>query len=281
MTRAPISMVARRLGCAAAVMALMAVSAQASTTLVDTYWGGLNTYNFSNGDIIGPANIFDIQSAVVSRSGVGNGTLNVTINTNFAGKAGTDAGVGYGALFFGPQFTPTVTGAPGSPGNTPTYGSDIYIPGRFTYAFTIPALAGPLTSGNGGLFAVNNANVVMSNVYGNEFTYPLGGSYYIRQDQAVQYTPGTNDVAARNGTWSVGATSLTFSILDNGLLGNSFALAWAMTCANDIILGNVDLPPGETFQTPLPAAFPLFASGSVLLGFLGWRRRKKAVPAVA
>jgi hypothetical protein len=29
-------------------------------------------------------------------------------------------------------------------------------------------------------------------------------------------------------------------------------------------------------ETPLPAALPLFASGSALLGFLGWRRKRKA-----
>jgi hypothetical protein len=28
---------------------------------------------------------------------------------------------------------------------------------------------------------------------------------------------------------------------------------------------------------PLPAAFPLFGTGLGLLGFLGWRRRRKAV----
>ena len=30
-------------------------------------------------------------------------------------------------------------------------------------------------------------------------------------------------------------------------------------------------------QTPLSAALPLFASGGALLGFLGWRRKRKAV----
>jgi len=34
-------------------------------------------------------------------------------------------------------------------------------------------------------------------------------------------------------------------------------------------------------QTPLPAALPLFASGLGALGFLGWRRKRKAQAAVA
>ena len=28
---------------------------------------------------------------------------------------------------------------------------------------------------------------------------------------------------------------------------------------------------------PLPAALPLFASGGALFGFLGWRRKRKAI----
>ncbi len=33
--------------------------------------------------------------------------------------------------------------------------------------------------------------------------------------------------------------------------------------------------------TPLPAALPLFASGGALLGFLGWRRKRKMAAAIA
>jgi hypothetical protein len=67
------------------------------------------------------------------------------------------------------------------------------------------------------------------------------------------------------------------------MLGTDFALAWAMTCANDIILGNVSLPcdncgppPGAT---PLPGAMALFAGGLGVLGMVGYRRRKRAARA--
>ena len=30
-------------------------------------------------------------------------------------------------------------------------------------------------------------------------------------------------------------------------------------------------------QTPIPGALPLFAGGGALLGFLGWRRKRKAI----
>jgi len=47
---------------------------------------------------------------------------------------------------------------------------------------------------------------------------------------------------------------ITFTIPDGGLLGDSFALAWAMTCANDVIQGPVVLRAGQDFPTPLPAS---------------------------
>ena len=34
---------------------------------------------------------------------------------------------------------------------------------------------------------------------------------------------------------------------------------------------------GTAAATPLPAALPLFASGGALLGFLGWRRKRKQI----
>ena len=140
----------------------------------------------------------------------------------------------------------------------------------------------------------------MANVGGNPVSWPNTGHPYdiFRQGQAVQYVPTdpankvsgtsvtfsvTQDSGPTNSSQPLGNTEglLTFSIVDNGTLGNSFALAWAMTCANDIIIGQVTLPPGEQFNTPLPAAFPLFAGGLGLIGFLGSRRRKKLMAKTA
>ncbi len=43
-----------------------------------------------------------------------------------------------------------------------------------------------------------------------------------------------------------------------------------------------DIPAGDTpVVTPLPAALPLFATGLVGLGLLGWRKKRKAAAAVA
>ena len=130
-------------------------------------------------------------------------------------------------------------------------------------------------------------NVVLSNVNGTTTTYPTNpnAGYYFRQGQAVQYDPN-GAAAIAGGSWTVDALAQTiaFSIVDNGILGNDFMLYWTMTCANDIILGEVSLSLSGGQQltaTPLPAALPLFATGLGVLGLLGWGRKRKAAAAVA
>jgi hypothetical protein len=281
---------------------MFATSPAHSITLTDTYFGGLDTYN-NPGDVIG-TQTFDITSVDVTRSGPGNGTLNITIHSYFAGAPGTGPadGTGYGSLFFSTNlFTPN--------GTAPSYPQDQYTQNRWNYAFTMPTNPNPSGSNispnstGAGLYAIGNVTgstsvgsvvqsyktgngtITMSNVNGNPITAPASGNpgFYFREGQAVQYTPDSVNgvVNGTSGTWSVIATTpstegaVIFSILDNGALGNNFMLEWAMTCANDVFLGSVNLPPGEQFSTPLPAAFPLFASGLGALGFLGWRRKQR------
>lgn len=269
---------ASKLALGAAFAALFAPAAF-GVHLNDTYWGGLNSYNPSNGDVIGALNTFDILGADVTRNGT---NLQVVINTNFAGKAGTEANIGYGALFFRsggilsiPEFAAS--------------NSDTYQAGRFDYAFVIPQTPGQGNQGgsfaaggtSGGLFQVNEAGIVRSNVNGNPISYPNANhaGYYFRQNQAVQYTPVNNQTALRGGDWLVDQTTrtITFTIENvTGLLGSTFALAWAMTCGNDVIFGNVTLPGGGQNPVPIPGALVLFASGAGLLGAVGWRRRSRA-----
>lgn len=286
-----------------------------SVTLVDNYYGALSTYGGMTGDTIeapGTHN-FEISSAIISRSGVGNNTLNITINTNFAGVPGTPAAdkTGYGSLFL----TPGVWNPQG--GGGPSYQADQYVPNEWAYAVTMlktPATASVGTTSSG-LYAIGNVTgtnyytangangtvvqtyttangtVVMSNVdntsgsvINDPVTYPGAGQpgFYFRQGQAVQYTPANpaSIVAGTSATWAVDAVlkTITYTIVDNGIFGNSFALAWAMTCANDVIQGQVTLPPdAPPTATPLPAAFSMFAGGLGVLGFLGSRRRKKRI----
>jgi hypothetical protein len=224
-------------------LSLVGSSALASVVVVDNYWGGLNTYNPTNGDVIGTS-VFDTQSASFSRTAGGN-TLQVTINTNYAGAPGTPAaeGTGYGALFLTP-------GA-GSwhPSGIAPYTTDQYTPGEWKYAFTIPQVPGA-NSGSGGLYSTTDGTVVMSNVNGSPFTYPNPGNpgYFFRQGQAVQFTPNSGAVSAAGGGWSIQPGKINFSIDDNHALGDSFSFSWAMTCANDVIQGQVSgVPEGSTW----------------------------------
>lgn len=247
----------------------------------DTYWGGTNsgpvTANSQgttvccgwNKDIVGDPAVFDVLSVDVQRTttSVKNDTLQVIVNTNYAGQAGIGeaAGTGYGSLFFSTAgFAPQ--------GNGPTFDTDVYRTGRYDYVAAI----GP--QGNGGsanLYSVDETKIVMSNVFGQ----PHNSGYIFRQGQAVQYDPGNQAVAA-SGSYTVTPNSaLTFTIQDNGLLGNTFMLMWAMTCGNDIIIAQVNMPSGGNDPVPLPAALPLLAGGLGILGFIARRRASAAAGA--
>ena len=283
-------------------VALEGSAGAAPVTLTDSYYGGLNSYN--NGgvnnttpsaaaDIIGPAGVFDVLSAVVERTGVNGNTLQVTINTTYAGVPGTPAaqGTNYGALFFAPSWN--VSGAA-------PYATDVYKPNQWTSAFVMNA------NGSGNLYSTgtiqttnlssnpnvvtsyttNTGTIVMSNVNGNPISAPNSGNpgFFFRQGQAVQFNPANAsailDGTSLGGAWSASAANdaITFSIIDNHVLGDTFALSWAMTCANDVIQGLINLP---VFQdppspVPLPAALPFFAVGAGVMGLVTWRRKKRA-----
>jgi hypothetical protein len=76
-------------------------------------------------------------------------------------------------------------------------------------------------------------------------------------------------------------TSLTDPPFSDGFDG--FFFSATATAANTTLAFNFRDDPGflgfddvSVNQTPLPAALPLFASGGAMLGFLGWRKKRKA-----
>src|SRR5262247_2110088 len=76
-----------------------------SVTLQDNYWGGINNYNPSNGDVIGTS-LFNIKDAIVTKNG---NQLTVVIETNFNPSAPGADGTTYGTLFFNPTWNPAGT----------------------------------------------------------------------------------------------------------------------------------------------------------------------------
>lgn len=246
------------------------VASAGSVTIADTYYGGINTYN--GADVIGDPNVFDIKDAVIQRIGPGGGTLQVVIDTNYAGAPGTSAadGTGYGALFITPganSWNPT--------GPAP-YTTDVYTPGEWAYAFTVPQTPSG-SSGTAQLYSTNDGSVVMSNVHGDPITYPYPGNpgYYFRQGQAVQFTPSNGAVAVAGGSWAAQPGKLTFNIDDNHLLGDAFSFSWAMTCGNDVIQGMVG-------GVPEPGTWAMMILGFLAVGSMArMQRRKLATAAIA
>jgi hypothetical protein len=240
---------------ALAIVAAILVSSSvhaAPFVLEDKYWGG-NDHGY--GDSIG-GGVFNITSAVISRTSPG--TLQVVINTLYAGAAGTDA-TGYGALFITPGANAWHPNE-----SLPNYAADVYVPGQWTYAFVIPSKPSD-SFGSGALYDTTNGTVQLANVDG----LPNPSSWIFRDGQAVQFVPNQSAPQVAGGSWSLGVGTLTFDINDNGLLGDSFALSWAMTCGNDVIQGQV---------VPVPlgnSAWQMMILGFAAFGFIAYRRRNQ------
>ena len=281
----------------------LSVSANASSfTVADSYWGGYNTYdNYAPpntaADIIGNSD-FEIYGVTGTRTG---NDLSVTVFTNFTGHIGED-NVGLGALFLANGNVSYNTSAPNYAGQVsagpPTYAYDLPSAdlGRFDFAAAIPTNPGG-TSGTGTLYGLNGTgnDVVLANVNGNPITAPVGGNpgYYFRAGQDVGVSPQTGTTSLESINWSIGTGSftdlngthstgtLTFDIANAFGLGlqDSFTLAWAMTCANDVIYVASTL--GANTTTPIPASLPLFVGGAGLIGLFARKRRKGQALAVA
>jgi hypothetical protein len=226
---------------------LAAASANAApVTVADNYWGG-NDHGY--GDSIG-GGVFNVSSAVISRTNAN--TLQIVINTPYAGHAG-EAGTGYGSLFITPGVN--VWSPIGTAANH--WVTDHYQAGDWTYAFDMPGNPGSATSGTGRLYAVQESRIVMAHGSNPGETF--------RDGQAVQYDSRYQQ-SLRDGTWVIGNGTITFNIVDNGLLGNSFAFSWAMDCGNDVIQGQVN-------AVPEASTWAMMMLGFVGVAGFGYRRR--------
>ena len=158
------------------------------------------------------------------------------------------------------------------------------------------------TPGTGAYASLGKSNfgtgpgVVTSNYGSCKGVNTTTGCNVFRADQAVDYDPTTGQgnavingttitenysiVAASNCTGSgsneVCATpgTITFQIVDNGLLGNNFALSWAMTCANDVIQGQVSLGAGDDPVDEPPTLAIVLAGLLSIVGYRRWAKHK-------
>jgi hypothetical protein len=147
--------------------------------------------------------------------------------------------------------------------SAPNYATDVYSPGEWKYAFTMPELPAA-QSGIGGLYQTSNGVVQLANVDASH------AGWIYRDGQAVQFEPAPSASPDAWGTWSVGSGTITFAITDYGLLGNDFALSWAMTCANDVIQGQAT----GVGSVPEPSTWAMMILGFAGVGFMAYRKRK-------
>ena len=97
----------------------------------------------------------------------------------------------------------------------------------------------------------------------------------------------TNFVSILQLTFSSDLTVAGPHTLLGGNPGPSFECSDSFLCAAGIADGTIRYVAADTIinvagaATPLPAALPLFATGLGALGFLGWRRKKKAAALAA
>ena len=262
---------------AAAILAATTSLAQAApVNYADTYWGGNDgTYN---ADVVSaPLDTrFNISSMDVER--VANNLI-VVVNTNYSGTNVGAINTNVGALFIGDPLALNFNG-----GGGPQYNDDVFTADkdRFSYVFdydVTPDNTSPPANqnGNGSLYTLkgDGTDVLLSQ------NLTLSGSF--RTNQAVDIKDIAKTAAADtgiNGTWTIGVGTITFNISNfftlAGLPSTGLTLAWAMTCANDIILAQVVIPGGNTPEVPLPAGLLLLLSGLTGLGILGRHNSRKS-----
>jgi len=237
------------------------------TAINDDYVGG---DDHGLGDVIGYKSKFDILSMDVDL--IGN-SLAVTINTNFAGRAGIygwattgGEGIGYGDLFLSNSWNPYGSAANG-------YTDDNFYSASTTnwsYAFSLgDRWDSDDNGGTGSLYSLtgDGSDVLLSEDFLSRGTFRDGQEIAVDTDGKTAIN--SSDWSIVKDTYStVGSISFLIDLTGTTLAGSdTVALHWGMTCGNDTI-------EGEYTSVPEPAILGMLAIGLVGIGISQHKRAK-------
>ena len=242
-------------------------------TITDDYWGGGVTYAptgeqypypvYRGTDVVG-GDDYDVDTLTVTRD---SNSFSAVLTGQYFSSNATEF---VGDLFLSSAWTPTQYDS-----NDTHYATNVA--GSTTWEYVLRIMDDPVTPGTSAtgtiaLYKVDSNGIVLSNdtLVNNDDSY--------RADQEVQYS--TTDPALKTGTWTLDATTgtFTFSLSLAGLdddelafLEGSLGLHWTMSCGNDVIEGQI--PAMGASSVPEPATMLLFGAG--LSGLAAYRRRAR------
>ncbi len=223
--------------------------------ITDDYWGA-TPVGPDNADVIGADEHFDISGMDVALTST---SFNAKIYSNYFdtasyGKYGTQIG----DLFI------SVDGW--HPHGSAPYTEDNYLNGEdWEIAILLTDKPSAFSNGfssNALIYETKDGTIV------NTPPTPVPSSWgAYRQGQELWYTPGTDQVALYEGTWTLndGFLEIEFDFSADPIEGlpDVTGYHWTYSCANDVIEGSVPVPPS------------LLLLGTGLIGLVGFRKTKR------